>query len=439
MDEITREMIDDHLGCACSEGFKSKILPEMNNIDLLFENLPGINYVKNSMVNYVFSNGLTCGSINGDEVLDRWLYSMNKQGATNYSVLRDVWGDVAIYGECGLRWVDGFLYQIQSTHYRALTQVTNGIEEVIAYYMREDGKVVDDDIDLADLPSVYTLNEYMKMNGYILLDKSEFVNVRNDTSKLHGQSPIELDQLRIKLLIQVYERLNYDIAYDGPGRIVIRPKDGFSQSEDGNEMGTTNLLNTTGSAEKARNVKAQEEAKRVAGEIKRSGSDAVIVLSNAFDKEITHLERVTKATEFFEWLENEGTILAQDLGMSPSLLELGRLTGNVSMEKIIDNSMINSIVPMREQYAIQFSDLIVSHLQDENIKKVYFNKYEMQQTKDAVSTREQVANTIQKLGLASGYMANGNLPREEVGKTINSLAEQMQQSMYDENNTLVDL
>lgn len=438
MDEITREMINDQLGCACSDGFKSKILSDMTNIDMLIENLPGINYVKNSMVNYVFSNGLTCGSINGDVTLDKWLYSKNKQGATNYSVLRDVWGDVAIYGECGLRWVDGFLYQIRPKHYKALTQVTNGIEEVIAYYMREDGKEVDDDIDLSDLPSVYTLNEFMKMSGYILLDKAEFVNVRNDTSKLHGQSPIELDQLRIKLLIQVYERLNYDIAYDGPGRIILRPKDGFASS-DGNEMGTTNLLNTTGAAEKARGEKAQEEAKRVANEIKKSGSDAVIVLSNAFDKDIEHLDRVTKATEFFEWLENEGTILAQDLGMSPSLLELGRLTGNVSMEKIIDNSMINSIVPMREQYAIQFSDLITSHLNDENIKKVYFNKYEMQQTKDAVSTREQVANTIQKLGLASGYMANGNLNRDEVGITINSLAEQMQKSLYDENQTLVDL
>ena len=108
--------------------------------------------------------------------------------------------------------------------------------------------------------------------------------------------------------------------------------------------------------------KAKEEARRIAREIKSSTSDSVILLSNGFDKDIEHLERVTKATEFFDWLSNEGVILAQAMGMAPSLLELGKISGNVSMEKIIDNSMLNNIVPLREQYAIQFSEFISNHL-----------------------------------------------------------------------------
>ena len=56
--------------------------------------------------------------------------------------------------------------------------------------------------------------------------------------------------------------------------------------------------------------------------------------------------------------------------MSPSLLELGNVSGNVSMTSIIDLAMTNSIVPLRERYAQQFSLFIANHL---GVEKVYFN------------------------------------------------------------------
>ena len=417
------ELLDEWLACSsCTDIGKQKVTNiDFDNIEIdeLLKQLPGLEYVKGRMLNYMFSNGLTTGDDGQDTRLDHFLYEeTNRHGSTNYSVLRESIGEAAVYGECGLRMVDGALYSYHKGTYGILVYKEEGIDEIVAYFIRQDGKLVEDSIDFKQISFVQDIEEYFRSNALILLDPKEFVNLRNETGNLHGSCPFKKDRQRLTLLLSVYDRLNYDISYDGPGRIILRPKDGYVSGED-NEVSTGEVLSAN--REKIAE-KAKEEARRVGREIKTSSSDSVIVLSNAFSDNIEKLPRVTKATEFFDWLTNETVIIAQILGMSPTLLEVGKLHGNVSVEKIIDNAMLNTIIPMRENYAVQFSTMLATEL---GISKVYFDKYDMQQVQDENDERKKLAQVIQSLAAAQK-----NSESEDVRKLVDEFADYLRTSIY---------
>ena len=422
------DILDEMLKCnSCTDIGKTYICPTgstVEKIDWLMENLPGIDYVKERMVNYIFSNGMAAGSDAENETLNNWLYnSVNKSGQSNYMVLQSAIGEALTYGCSGVRWFEDNLYIYKRGTFGTLVSKHDGITEIAAYFIRKDAKQIYHDIDLKDVLNYESVEQYFEEKELILLDKEEFVCLRNDTRELYGASPLLKDKQRVNLLLASYERLNYDIDYDGPGRIVLRPKDGYSGGE--NEASTTEVVNTSMAAQTERIEKAKLEAKRIAKEIKNSSSDAVVVISNAFDKDIERLPRVTKATEFFDWISNEGVILAQLLGMSPTLLEVGQIHGNVSVEKIIDNAMLNTIIPLREHYAIQITNIISSHI---GVPKVYFDKYDLQQVQDENEVRANVSYIIQKL--ASADKAS---PNAEVKKAITDFAKYIDESIIDDN------
>lgn len=414
------KILNDMLECNSCENLGTlkhydKGLTKRQKIDKMMEVLPGIDYIRNQMLNYIFSNGLTTGSINADVTLNDFLYKKNGFDATNYAVLREAIGWAAIDGECGIRLYQNNLYLVRSGKYAIVYDDDNGIREIVGYLVSSKA-----DKYLYDMEESWYENWYDN-EDVLFLDKDEFCHIRNNVSYLHGKSPLLSDKLRIDLLISAYERLNYDVEYDGPGRIILRPKDGYVAGTDNTDISTSTIVNSSGQAISSRLEKAKEEARRIAREIKSSTSDSVILLSNGFDKDIEHLERVTKATEFFDWLSNEGVILAQAMGMAPSLLELGKISGNVSMEKIIDNSMLNNIVPLREQYAIQFSEFISNHL---NIQKIYFDKYDLQQSEDENETRKKIVDMMKELA--------------SIGQSdlVESFAQMLRNNIYDENNDL---
>ena len=366
----------------------------LEKVDEYLRKLPGADYVLTQTLNYIFSNGVTTGSIIDDEKLDKFLYRKNRRGTTNLHELRDAIGMAITHGASGLRWLNGDVYHYKWGCYRILTMVKDGIDIVVGFIISKDGKRVP--------PVKFDFENYREYEdfvrdiddlGLILLDTKDFMVMRNDTSLPYGHSPLLRDEARLDLLTAVYERLNYDIRYDGPGRIIIRPKDGFA-SGDMNDISTTAVISEALKAEKSRNGEMMKEARRVAKQIRGSSSDSVIVLSNAFSDKIEHLERVTKATEFFTWIKSDTLLLAQDFGMSPSLLELGNVSGNVSMTSIIDLAMTNSIVPLRERYAQQFSSFISEHL---GVEKVYFNIYEMAQQEDENTMRTKIVNIMSLL------------------------------------------
>lgn len=432
-DEFAQEVIKDVIDCGtqCADIGSFEVDVSKMDIDFLIENLPGLDYTKDRLLNYIFSNGLTTGEVEANRRLDYWLYDLkNRQGATNFSVLREAVGYAIIYGECGVRIHEDRLYIYRQGHFGALVNREDGIDEIVAFFIRKDGKEVEGDFKLDQIVMYSSVERFFDDNNMILLDTSEFFTLRNDITQDHGYCPLRMDQQRISLLMSVYMRLNYDINYDGPGRIVVRPKSGYLSGEE-NDMSTSAMFNNTPEAQRKRNENAQAEVRRVANQIKGSSSDSVILLSNAFEDKIEKIPRVTKATEFFEWLKGEGVILAELLGMSPTLLEVGDIHGNVSVEKIIDNAMLNTIIPMRESYAVQFSEA-VSKAAD--VPKVYFNKYDMQQVEDENDIRAKVAGIIRDLSVATK-----NTEDENVHKLLNEFTEVLRTSVYDDNGNLREL
>lgn len=394
------DVLDDMNHCSnCTDiqSTSSKTGYRRISIDWMLENLPGIDYVMNRLLNYMFSNGITTGAgQDADALLDGWLYERtNKQGATNYSVLRSVLWDAIIRGECGIRLIDGDIYKYPKGKYGLLYTMENGIEEIVGYYVKKNGDDVEDTINTDQWGEFGTWNdiiEWFNDNGYILLDSSSFLNIRNDTATLHGYSPLMRDRQRVMLIIAIYERLNYDIRFDGPGRIFLKTKDEYVGE---NEKSTGEILNLSPRARTERYQEAKQEAKDIANFIKNSSSDTVGVISGAFENNVIHLPRVTQAKEFLEWLEIDTVVMAQIVGMSPTLLEVGKLHGNVSVAHIIDTAMTNTVVPMRESYAIQFSPLLERAI---GVPKVYFDKYDMQQVESENDIRSKVAEIIKNLG-----------------------------------------
>lgn len=439
LDEIVRDWATCNQVCDVAVPKKKRDYG-LEKVDEYMRVLPGADYVLTQTLNYIFSNGVTTGSISDDVKLDAFLYKKNAEGTTNLHVLRDTIGMAITHGACGLRWLNGNIYQYKWGTYRILTLLKDGIRTVVGYLIAKDGEKVP--------PVKFEFDKYTEYQdflrdiedkGLILLDTREFMVIRNDTSLPYGHSPLLRDEARLDLLTAVYERLNYDIRYDGPGRIIIRPKDGF-RSGDANDISTTAVIADVLNQQKKDNENLLREAKRVAKQIQGSTSDSVIVLSNAFDDKIEHLERVTKATEFFAWIKNDTLLLAQDFGMSPSLLELGNVSGNVSMSSIIDLAMSNSIVPLREKYAQQFSLFIANHL---GVEKVYFNIYEMAQQEDENTMRTKVVNMLSLLNAMRVTEGDGENKREVIQPKaqdlFNSLADMLDANLHNELHQLEEL
>lgn len=431
------EILESMLTCSTCEDvavLKKKRRYTLEKVDEYMRVLPGADYVLTQTLNYIFSNGLTTGSINDDEVLDKFLYQKNDRQTLNKDELWNAIGMGITHGASGLRWRDGNIYQYKWGTYRVLTLTQDGIEKVVGYLISKDGGQVP--------PVKFHFDEYREYEdflkdiddqGLILLDTKEFTVIRNDTSLPYGHSPLLKDEARLDLLTAVYERLNYDIRYDGPGRIIIRPKDGFLGADGENDVSTTAVIagNLEGQQKAEKRIKM--EAQRVAEEMKTSSSDSVIVLSNAFDKDITHLERVTKATEFFSWIKNDTLVLAQDFGMAPSLLELGGVSGNVSMTSIIDTAMNNTIVPLRKRYAEQFSGFLAAHL---GVEKVFFNIYEMSQQEDENTMRTKIVNIM---SLLNAMHDENDKIRPDALQLFEDFAQMLSNNIHNENDKLEEL
>ena len=444
-EKLLNDFLRDWLECntVCDLAKESEIMKKLkslkgwNKVDYYMEVLPGADYVRTQTLNYIFSSGITTGSINEDVTLDDFLYKTNEEGVMNLNVLRNVIATAISHGCCGARWYRGNIYQYKPGTYKMLKlRNRDGVSMVAAYIVAEDGGKVpdiawneDDEVTFNEYEDIV---RYLREQKIILLDTADFLNMRNDTSLDYGYSPLLHDTLRLDLLSATYERLNYDVRYDGPGRIVIRPKSGF-MSDENNDISTSTLMNEsiTSASKRLENVK--KEASRVGKDLKESSSDSVILLSQAFDKEITHLPRVTKATEFFDWLKNDTFIIAQDFGMSPSLLELGGISGNVSMTSIIGNAINNNIIPLREKYATQVSPFLVEKL---GVTKVYFDMYALEQADNENTMRTQIVNIM---SLLNAMNDDNDKTRPEALQLFKDFGDMLSENIHNENGVLEEL
>ena len=436
IDKILEDMLECNACADTSPLPKRKWGDGLAKVDEYMRVLPGADYVLTQTLNYMFSNGLTTGSINDDITLNEFLYRKNSRQTLNKDELRNCIGMAITHGASGLRWLNGDVYQYKWGTYRVLTLKKNGIETVLGYLIHKKGEFVPPvKFDFKEMNEYEDFLRQIDEQELILLDTNEFIVIRNDTSRVYGHSPLLADEARLDLLTAVYERLNYDIRYDGPGRIIIRPKDGLAGGDDSNDVSTANVLQGALAGQVKSKETLLKEAKRVANQIKNSASDSVIVLSNAFDKDIDHLERVTKATEFFTWIKNDTLVLAQDFGMAPSLLELGGVSGNVSMTSIIDTAMVNTIVPLRERYSEQFSSFIASKIGTE---KIYFNKYDMKQEEDENTMRTKIVNIMSLLN-AMRLKDEYNTIQPIAQELFDDFGQMLLENIHNENDQLEEL
>ncbi len=429
--------LNDMIACnGCGSAFfpMASGLSDDDLIKLYVDNLPTLPYVIDQLLNFIFSNGLTTGDENLDEtVLKPFLFSHNVKGVTNYSVLREGIREAMIWGKCGLRWLsekDG-LVCMPHTQYTSVIAPDSeylGFDRVIFYVASSDPKLP---VSVGPEPIDFNAEEFINSGRLISKDGTifvipteDFTNLRNDTTIENGTSRLMKDRQRLYLLEQIYERLNYDVKYDGPGRLIFWTKDGFMSGEV--EMGAGEILNQSPEAIDNRKEKAKREVKELLEQVKGSSSDNIIAVSSMFEK-MDHLPRVTKATEFLEYLTmKEGSIIAQCFGIVPELIGLGDVSGNVSMEKIIDNAMTNTIVPMREAFATQLSPMLSKKL---GLPKIYFDKYELKQFLDKSAQAYKMALTLNQVvgGLINGTESLDDNEKNAMRELIPDICKSMQQ------------
>ena len=119
--------------------------------------------------------------------------------------------------------------------------------------------------------------------------------------------------------------------------------------------------------------------------------------------------------------------------MSPSLLELGGISGNVSMTSIISNSIANNIVPLREKYATQISPFLVEKLK---VSRVYFDMYALDQADDENVMRTQVANII---SILNSIKDDNDKIRPEASQLVLDFAKMLSDNIHNENSQLEEL
>ena len=426
-------ILDNLLQCntACKSGFTlvdNKTQTE--EIEWLIANLPTLPYVMDSYLNFVFSNKLTTGSEELDNtVLNPFLYRTNAKGVTNYSVIREAVKNMILYGKCGIRWLDdeSGIVSVESNRYTSLTRQDKefyGFYRTVSYAVSTDEE---EPISLGQEPIELDRDEFKrtgrivsKNKDYIVVLPEDFVNLRTDTSKENGISKLQEDKQRLTLIGNVYQRLNYDIVYDGPGRLIFWLKDNFLNGGD-IDVSANEILDQSSEAKDLRAERAKDEIKKMALEIKGSSSDNVILASSYFEDKFEHIPRVTKATEFLEYLQmKEGSIIAQCIGITPELIGLGDVSGNVSMEKIIDNAMVNVIIPLREAVATQFSPMLSQKL---GVPKIYFDKYEARYNVDRSSEAYKYSLSVNQMiqAYATSLEMKGKVPSEMQNAIMDSL------------------
>lgn len=367
-------------------------------INYLVHNIPAFSYVTKKLTNLKFSNGITCfddslteeKNKENDKRLQSFLYAKNIEGVTNYSVIQEAFEKAPYKGRAGIRLLnkqDGLVY-VEGSEYAAITQENEshlGVYET-PFYLVSTNHMKLYDMDIENINLQFDIDEaikdgkiYDKENELILISKENFLNIRDDLSSEEGTSIFEYDQQRVKLLLSAYLRMNYDIEYDGPGRILLRLKNGYDTTSL-NPSGTGEVIKNALKTDEARLLELNREIKGILDSIKKSGSANVIALSNIFEKDITHLPRTVNGKDFLEWCKDmEGEVVCNLYGIDPILMGFGEFSGNISMESKIDQEMLNGIVPHRERQMVQLAPMLMKLL---DLPKVYFDKYALKQNND---------------------------------------------------------
>lgn len=353
-----------------SSGFRGTPVGEnLEDIERLALDLPDVDYILDNIVNYMFTNYLTTESFDKDKELRDYLYGLNFNGQRNYDVLKQVAKGYRKYGYYGLlNTGDGLVgvhpkdilacvidYPKKPVLRQTLTYLIKNTNTYITPYDRKTGNNRPvNDYSADDIQKILDNPEEYKNEVLVVTDK-EFACVRIDTSQVFCMSPLLKDRKRVELILNILNRMNYDISRNGIGTIALQAKDTLEeQIEESVEQGTSfssgELLDMGRTAKGERTKKIIEDMNAFAEKLSETEFNDAIVYSGNFQN-LEQLERDTKATDFLDYLSQYvPAIICQMFGVPARLFDLNKTVSNIGTYSIIDNAMKNTIIPMRDHF-----------------------------------------------------------------------------------------
>ena len=377
-----------------SSGFRGTPVGEnLEDIERLALDLPDVDYILDNIVNYMFTNYLTTEDFDKDKVLRDYLYKLNFNGQRNYDVLKQVAKGYRKYGYYGLlNTGEGLVgihpkdilacvidYPKKPVLRQTLTYLSKNTNVFVTPFDRKTGNnrpVTDYSAD--DIQKILENPEEFKNEVLVVTDK-EFACVRIDTSQVFCMSPLLKDRKRVELILNILNRMNYDISRNGIGTIALQAKDTLEeQIEESVEQGTSfssgELLDMGRTAKGERTKKIIEDMNAFAEKLSETEFNDAIVYSGNFQN-LEQLERDTKATDFLDYLSQYvPAIICQMFGVPARLFDLNKTVSNIGTYSIIDNAMKNTIIPMRDHFLGQVIHILQNATNlSEHIK---FDSYE---------------------------------------------------------------
>lgn len=377
-----------------SSGFRGTPVGEnLEDIERLALDLPDVDYILDNIVNYMFTNSLTTDNFEKDEKLKNYLYSLNFNGQRNYDVLKQVAKGYRKYGYYGILNTGEGLVGVHPKDILACVidyprkpvlrqTLTYLIKNTNVYTTPFDQKTGNNrpvnDYSAEDIQKILEDPKKYEKEVLVVTDK-EFSCVRLDTSQVFCVSPLLKDRKRVELILNVLNRMNYDISRNGIGTIALQAKDTLEeQIEESVEQGTSfssgELLDMGRTAKQERNKKIIEDMNAFAEKLSETEFNDAIVYSGNFQN-LEQLERDTKATDFLEYLSQYvPAIICRMFGVPARLFDSDKTVSNIGTHSIIDNAMKNTIIPMRDHFIGQIVHILQNAIGlDEYIK---FDSYE---------------------------------------------------------------
>ena len=361
-----------------SSGFRGAPVGEnLEDIERLALDLPDVDYILDNIVNYMFTNYLTTEDFTKDETLRKYLYAHNYNGQRNYDVLKQVAKGYRKYGYYGiLNTGEGLVgvhpkdilacvidYPKMPVLRQTLTYLIKNNNIYVTPYDRKTGNPrVASDYSEDDIKEILKDPERFK-NEVMVVTEDQFACVRLDTSQVFCMSPLLKDRKRVELILNILNRMNYDISRNGIGTIALQAKDTLEEQieesvEQGTAFGSGELLDMGRQAKEERNQKIVEDMNAFAEKLSETEFNDAIVYSGNFQN-LEQLERDTKATDFLDYLSQYvPAIICQMFGVPARLFDLNKTVSNIGTYSIIDNSMKNTIIPMRDHFIGQIVKLL---------------------------------------------------------------------------------
>lgn len=377
-----------------SSGFRGTPVGEnLEDIERLALDLPDVDYILDNIVNYMFTNYLTTEDFDKDKVLRDYLYKLNFNGQRNYDVLKQIAKGYRKYGYYGLlNTGEGLVgihpkdilacvidYPKKPVLRQTLTYLIKNTNVFVTPFDRKTGNNRPvTDYSAEDIQKIIENPEEYKNEVLVVTDK-EFACVRIDTSQVFCMSPLLKDRKRVELILNILNRMNYDISRNGIGTIALQAKDTLEeQIEESVEQGTAfsggELLDMGRTAKGERTKKIIEDMNAFAEKLSETEFNDAIVYSGNFQN-LEQLERDTKATDFLDYLSQYvPAIICQMFGVPARLFDLNKTVSNIGTYSIIDNAMKNTIIPMRDHFLGQVIHILQNATNlSEHIK---FDSYE---------------------------------------------------------------